>query len=502
MDAHPSHVPVKGLRARHPLRWAALALAGVLALLWLPEPAPEASPASGTPFLWRQDEVWGALEARTQRARSRGCALVEPTIARQFEALESSLGALATTRALQPDSPALVTVETDLFELAADLAACPRQAARLVALQSRLRELVKDASRRWELADRPTRERLYRLLYGSRMAVEEVLLQMEPSAAPTLARGRDEPSEAPSVEIHGVRVHSGDLLVSRGGAPTSALIARGNDFPGNFSHVALVHIDEAGRFRTIEAHIEVGVVVAGLERYEQDPKLRVMLLRPRADLAPGDFAHRAASRALARARAAHIPYDFAMDTNDPSALFCSEVASQAYRSIGIELWEGQTRISSPSTARWLAAFGVRHFVTHGPSDLEYDPKLVVVAEWRDARTLFQDHLDAAVVDAMLRGAAAGDEVGYDPAMLPVARLLKAYSWVKNRFGTPGPIPEGMNATVALRVQWLRQHHRTLRTRLEQRAAAFERRHGYRPPYWELVRMADEARAASAPGRGR
>ena len=33
-------------------------------------------------------------------------------------------------------------------------------------------------------------------------------------------------------------------MPSAGGAATSALIARGNDFPGNFSHIALVHVDE------------------------------------------------------------------------------------------------------------------------------------------------------------------------------------------------------------------------------------------------------------------
>ena len=66
-------------------------------------------------------------------------------------------------------------------------------------------------------------------------------------------------SATPSAEILGVIVHSGDILISRGGAPTSALIARGNDYPGNFSHVALVHIDEkTNSISIIESHIERG----------------------------------------------------------------------------------------------------------------------------------------------------------------------------------------------------------------------------------------------------
>ena len=79
--------------------------------------------------------------------------------------------------------------------------------------------------------------------------------------------------------------------------------------------------------------------------------------------------------------------------------------------------------------RWLASFGVRHFETQEPSDLEYDPQLVVVAEWRDAGALMQDHIDNAAIAAMLEGAEAGDALSYPWYQLPVARLAKAYSWL-------------------------------------------------------------------------
>lgn len=466
-----------------------------LALLYVPDCEGEVKPAEGTPFEWDQDAVWARLQQRFDRARERGCHAASISTSERIQSLGQRVTSLPG--ALDPDADELDAIERDFFEIAADVAACPSLAPRLITLYAEMRATLKDRSRAWAMHARPARNRLYRLLYGSRMAIEEVLLQMDPSAMPTLIAGRDEPSESPSIEVRGVRVHSGDILVSRGGATTSAFIARGNDYPGNFSHVALVHVDEEGSFRTIEAHIEIGVAVAGLETYEADPKLRVMLLRPRADLKDGPFAHRAASKALERAQSEHIPYDFQMDFEDDEALFCSEVASQAYRSEGIELWKGMTSMSSEGTARWLYRFGVRHFVTHGPSDLEYDPQLVVVAEWRNAETLWQDHLDGAILDALLEGAAEGDDVSHSRAMLPIARLLKGWSWVKNRFGAEGPIPEGMSATVALRVEWLRERHRAIKAAVEEAAGAFEEEHGYRPPYWELVRLANEARESSA-----
>ncbi len=401
-----------------------------------------------------------------------------------------------------PSDPILQTLEDRLFALGAELGACPDRVSEYVSLVARMRTAVKRASRGWDLSDRQARGRLYRSLYGGRGALEQNLLQMPPGEMPTVVRGVDEPSAAPSKEIMGITVHSGDILVSRGGAPTSAFIARGNDYPGNFSHIALVHISEDGEFKTIEAHIEIGVVVEGLEKYMADPKLRVMLLRMRSDheamIANPRLAHDAAEHALAAASAEHITYDFAMDFRDHTTQFCSEVASSAYQSQGVALWEGLTSMSAQGTARWLSRLGVREFETHGPSDIEYDPKLVVVAEWRDAETLLQDQIDGVIIEALLEEAEAGGEFGYAFWKLPIARAIKGYSMLKNLFGKPGPIPEGMSATVGLRVEWLRQRHTAIKQKMTESIEGFREERGYAPPIWELRQMARQARVSLFP----
>ena len=175
------------------------------------------------------------------------------------------------------------------------------------------------------------------------------------SSVPAMLAGTDEPSPTPATNILGVAIHSGDILVSRGGAPTSALIARGNDFPGNFSHVALAHVDETTRaISVIEAHIEKGVVVSSFADYLADKKLRVMVLRLRSEMpqlaADPMLPHKAASLAFQQATARHIPYDFAMDYRDHSKQFCSEVASAAYEQCGVRLWMGISHLSSRGVA--------------------------------------------------------------------------------------------------------------------------------------------------------
>jgi hypothetical protein len=327
--------------------------------------------------------------------------------------------------------------------------------------------------------------------------LEQVMLQAPQDSIPALTMVQDVPSATPAATVLGVTIHSGDILVSRGGAPTSALIARGNDYPGNFSHAALVYVDpQANLISTIESHIERGVLIASLDQYLKDTKLRIMVLRLRFDLparaADPMLPHKAASYALQRARTEHIPYDFEMDFAHPDRLFCSEVVSDAYRQMGITLWMGRSHISAAGVRAWLAAFGVTHFETQEPADLEYDPQLSVVAEWRDPETLYQDQMDNAVVDVMLEGAEAGEELSYTWYMLPIARMAKFYSLVLNGLGKVGPVPEGMSATAALRNTWFSARHVRIKMRLLDLADQFKKQHGYNPPYWELVKLAREA----------
>ncbi len=472
----------------------AAALVALYGVASIPEASWEAPDlADRAPFAWDQDEVWRGLEARFEAARGEGCDVVGPRIDAGLEGITEVL--LGLTGAPASD-PRLDALETRLFEVAALTAACPDRIGGLLETHRVVRSGLKALSRGWDPTDADARDRLYRLLYGTRMAIEEVLLQLPPGAAPTLVRGMDEPSDAPSATVQGLRVHSGDLLVSRGGAPTSAFIARGNTHPGNFSHVALAHVDDDGTVSIVESHIESGVGVFPLQRYLADKKLRILVLRLRPDLPAvlenPRIAHEAAESALAEARAGHIPYDFAMDAADGSKRFCSEVALHGYEDVGVTLWPGRRPLAARGAARWLGDVGARHFDVPLPSDLEYDPALSVVAEWRDAETLFADHLDNAILDALLERAEAGENLQPNLWKLAPARAAKAVSWLLNRAGRVGPIPEGMSATTALKIEDLRGRHARMRRHVLTRSEAFRAENGCSPPYWRLVAMAREA----------
>jgi len=480
----------------------AAAVAAVYLLLLIPESGFHPDGFQGQsikkqPFAWNQDAYWKALETKYQGLRQNGCAGASDEVRSGLESMGTILQGIRI-KDVGPQAPEFSDIEFRMFGIASIVSACNTGLEEYLRFVTSMRATVKRQSEHWDMKDDASRTTLYRLLYGSRGAIEEVMTQASAGSFSKLISSSDEPSVTPAAEVRTVVIHSGDILVSRGGAPTSALIARGNDYPGNFSHVAFVYVDPATKeAKIVESHIEIGVVVSTVEQYLADKKLRVMLLRPRARLpqilSDPMLPHKAAEYAYKRATEGHVPYDFEMDYKDHSKLFCSEVVSEAYERFGINLWAGISHISSPGLRKWLAAFGVRHFETQEPSDLEYDPQLRVVAEWVDPETLKKDRLDNAVTDVMLEGAEQGDEITYKWYLLPIARMVKGYSIVMNRFGKTGPIPEGMSATTALRTQDYMGKHDAIGKRLAAKAEHYKKEHDYEAPYWVLVTLAREAK---------
>jgi hypothetical protein len=476
------------------LKYFALVLVIVYLVLLIPDKkGADAVEIRSAPFAWNRDSLWNRLENDFKSSRIGNRAASDSTIMTLLRQQNNDLDYITSHPQLLPQEyPALLL--PGFFSLSAELAANPAKRDSLMEIYNKARILVKRRSENWDMNAPSVRNSVYQVLYGMRAGMEEVLLQSDSMAYSPVLLVENELSATPSADIAGIKVHSGDLLVSRGGAEVSAMISRGNDYPGNFSHVALVYVDAvSGKASLIEAHIEKGVAVATVDEYLADKKLRFMVLRPRADLpkliADPMLPHKAAKDALDAALSHHTPYDFKMNFRDSTALFCSEVGSLAYKHQGIQLWQGVSTISSKGVINWLQEFGVKNFVTQMPSDLEYDPQLSVVAEWRDPQTLRKDHIDNAVMDVLLEKADSGKKIRYDHWKLPFVRVLKGWCMLQNRFGKAGMIPEGMSATQALKNQYFVKMYQTLRMNSEANVDGFIKEFNYFPPYWQIVSIA-------------
>jgi hypothetical protein len=237
-------------------------------LLLIPDsPAPVPLAQNKEPFAWNRDEYWSSLESRFKEARTKDCIDLSSAVAGRLSQVDSLCEHLQTGL-LSPAEPVFGEVETNFFELGVLLAACPSTISEYMNSFGRLRNALKGQSVYWDMNSKAGRNCIYRLLYGGRIAVEEAILQSPQGAVSQAIVEANEPSQTPSATILDVEIHSGDILVSRGGAPTSALIARGNDYPGNFSHVALLYVDESTNVVSIiESHIEKGVGLASVTDY-------------------------------------------------------------------------------------------------------------------------------------------------------------------------------------------------------------------------------------------
>jgi len=470
-------------------------LLGIYIILLIPDTSTINIQSEGNdiPFIWDQDERWEKLENEFIDARNNR-ELINPGVTEALiTEIEETISELKEKR-FSPNDPKIEMLVNQFFDLAPLIASEKEINKDFIELYNRARRVIKKESVNWNINERSARQALYKSLYGMRAAIEEVLLQSEEPFDPVLYV-KDEPSATPSTNILGIKVHSGDLLVSRGGAEVSALISRGNDFPGNFSHVALIYVEEGTNIPyLIEAHIERGVAIASLEEYIKDRKLRFMVLRPRAELPEiaenPMLPHIAAKEMFEEVQQRHIPYDFKMDFYDSGAMFCSEVGSYTYKNNGIQLWQSESTISSDGVVTLLNTFGVENFVTQMPSDLEYDPQLSVVAEWRSNESLFDDHLYNAVIDAMLVCAEEGEKIDFNPLLLPIARIMKGYSWLQNQIENEGPIPEGMSATQALKSEAFIREHQRIKEEVNKEVEIFKKEQSYNPPYWELVKIAE------------
>lgn len=494
--------PTRRTRRFRPVALGATTL--VAAALFIPDPVPRLPEnPNRKPFHWQQDDRWDALEVLFTQARAAGCDKIRDPL-RQAIQRGWQLAKVATSGPLAPRAPVLDTIEETIFMLGTVVGACRESLPEYIHLVTVLRADVKRQSEHWALNAQPERDRLYRILYGGRSAIEEVMLQGAADSVPARTDDTDEPSRTPGTMVLGVMVHSGDMLVSREGLAVDALIAVGSDYPGNFSHDALVYVDSATNLPSVieSSSGGGGVGVHTMQTYLEEHKFRVMVLRLRADLPAlvNDpmLPHKAATGALAIATARRIPYNFAMDQRDHDRMYCSQLLAAAYAPFGITLWTNPSSISDTALTRWLSGLGIRYLEPEEPSDLEYDPQLHVVAEWRDPASLYDDHVNSVVTEAMLDGAQQGDPLVGSWYLLPVARLLKVYSTALNLVHATGPIPDGLGASAALRLHRFTVAHADIKRRVLEQAARFKMQQGYTPPEWVLLRMARQSKAELRP----
>lgn len=202
-----------------------------------------------------------------------------------------------------------------------------------------------------------------------------------------------------------LELKTGDVLVSRGNAFTSAAIARLAETDAQFSHAAVIYVDEkTGQVETLEAHIEIGSVVEPLKKYLEDGKTRSVVFRHRDPQLAAKAAKVMREEILRykKARKENYPYDFKMDETDSKEIFCTELVRRAFElaSDGKEILPAITSNVNPKNPKFIQRLGVMPGETFLPGDVELDTRFELVAEWRDYTRMDESHVHDAILTTM------------------------------------------------------------------------------------------------------
>lgn len=179
---------------------------------------------------------------------------------------------------------------------------------------------------------------------------------------------------------------SGDILLVRTSSFVSAVIARIGDDDGQFSHAAMIYVDEKGEVMVMEALIEAGTVITPYEEWRKiNNHSRAILFRHDNEI----LAKKAALKlykVIQKRQISNdlIPYDFAMNDSDSNEIYCAELIEYAFRLAGDRhIPTFRTSFKAFHGHPFLNELTISTESAFAPSDLEVEPYLNLVAEWRN-----------------------------------------------------------------------------------------------------------------------
>lgn len=229
-------------------------------------------------------------------------------------------------------------------------------------------------------------------------------------------------------------LRSGDLLLSRGTTFTGSVISRIGAIDNQFSHLAMVYIDETGHINyfdeqqkklvqntqkgrkfVVESVLNNGLQIIPLDGYLKHDYARIAAYRYGDSMSADSFAEtqsakiaaRAAELMAQKAATGKVCYNFTMDMayqypNDsecPEKLFCSQsiavglkLACEEFDCTAIDKYSDKDNpyafplfltkfnVDSNPVAQLL---GLQVEKTFAPADVEIDPRIELMAEWTD-----------------------------------------------------------------------------------------------------------------------
>lgn len=184
-----------------------------------------------------------------------------------------------------------------------------------------------------------------------------------------------------------IQFQAGDLFLIRGKSYVSGMIARIGDTELQFSHLAIIGLNDNNEKVVVEALIPYGTTITPFDVWMKQRETRAVLFRYR----DAEVARKAAKSAFDLANTYikkfnhTIPYDFKMSSLDTDAIFCAELIENAFLSgsgSAVLLPENKTMTTKFKSTSFLKNMGIEASEIFAPGDIEFDSRFDLIAEYR------------------------------------------------------------------------------------------------------------------------
>lgn len=179
----------------------------------------------------------------------------------------------------------------------------------------------------------------------------------------------------------------GDLFLIRGKSYVSGMIARIGDTELQFSHLAVLGLNDKDEKVIVEALIPYGTRISPFETWLKQKEARVVHFRFHdADTAKkaGKAAFELASGFISK-HGHNIPYDFKMSSLDADTIFCAELIENAYLTASnsnVLLPENKSMTTKFKSTPFLKNMSIESSEVFTPGDIEFDSRFDLLGEYR------------------------------------------------------------------------------------------------------------------------
>jgi hypothetical protein len=229
---------------------------------------------------------------------------------------------------------------------------------------------------------------------------------------------------------------TGDVILMRGQTFVSSMIARVANEATGFAHLAVIGEDDSNNKFILESLIETGVTITPFDEWMKKAReVRLVVYRHKDNnlrKTAGKLIYNYSKNKINAD--GQIPYDFTMNPEDHSQIFCAELVQLAFElasNNNLVLPKHKSSFSKLISKRFMMDIGVTKSDSFAPGDIELEPNFEAVAEYRQFSALRKIKVQDAVMTSMFNWMI---EKNYNFSPNPKAYILSNLAWIARQFG--------------------------------------------------------------------